>query len=97
MAAVKLRWASRAVRSLNEARDYVALDNPEAARRMVHRLEAAVQQLVVFPMMGRQGMRAKTREWVVAGTPFILVYRVEQSHVTILALLHGSRDWLGPA
>ncbi len=94
---MKLRWAQRAIRSLDEAYDYIALDNPRAAARIVQRLDTAAQQLVLFPMMGRQGMRPKTREWVVVGTPFILVYRVDRNHISIVALLHGSRDWLGPA
>lgn len=94
---MKLRWAPRAIRSLSEAYDYIAFDNPQAAARIVQRLETAAQQLVLFPMMGRQGMRPKTREWVVGGTPFVLVYRVEQDHISIVALLHGSRDWLAPA
>jgi toxin ParE1/3/4 len=42
---------------------------------------------------GRRGRVDGTRELVVAGTPFILVYRLNEAHtrIEILRLLHGSQ------
>jgi toxin ParE1/3/4 len=34
-----------------------------------------------------------TRELVVTGTPFIVVYRVEAATVVILRVLHGAQRW----
>lgn len=34
-----------------------------------------------------------TREPVAAGTPFVIVYRVEATAVVILRLLHGAQRW----
>jgi toxin ParE1/3/4 len=78
---------------LSEAREYIAIDAPAAADRQIERIEMSVHQLRSFPMMGRSGMRAGTREFAVPGTPYILVYRVKEEAVQILAVLHGARNW----
>jgi plasmid stabilization system protein ParE len=35
----------------------------------------------------------RTRELVIAGTPFILVYDVSAAQVEILHVYHGRQDW----
>jgi toxin ParE1/3/4 len=42
--------------------------------------------------MGRVGLRAGTREFPVPGTPYILVYRIREERLRIMAVLHGSRN-----
>lgn len=90
---MKVVWTRPALRQLGDAREYIAIDNPEAASRQIDRIEKSVNQLTLFPMMGRSGMRVGTREFPVPGTPYILVYRVAKTRVQILALLHGARNW----
>ena len=90
---MKVVWTRPALRQLGEARKYIAIDNPEAAARQINLIEKTVRQLAIFPMMGRSGMRAGTREFPVPGTPYILVYRVAKSGLQVLALLHGARNW----
>jgi toxin ParE1/3/4 len=90
---VKIAWTLPALQHIREAREYIEIDNPAAAARQIDLLEAAVNHLRVFPMMGRVGMRPGTRELPVAGTPYIVVYRVKKSDVQILAVLHGARNW----
>jgi plasmid stabilization system protein ParE len=34
-----------------------------------------------------------TRELVIAGTAFVVVYRVEAERVEVLAVLHAARKW----
>jgi toxin ParE1/3/4 len=60
---------------------------------MVRRILAAVEQLRLFPGMGRPGRVQGTRELVVAGTPFIVAYRLKEDAVEVLAVVHGSRMW----
>ena len=45
--------------------------------------------------MGREGrVREKdTRELVIAGTPFVVVYRLHRSRVEVLAVFHAARKW----
>jgi toxin ParE1/3/4 len=89
---LKLVWTRPALRHLSEAREYIALDNPAAASRQIETIRLAVNRLKAFPMMGRVGLRAGTREFPVPGTPYILVYRIREERLRILAVLHGSRN-----
>jgi toxin ParE1/3/4 len=73
--------------------DYIAADNPEAARRMVSRIREAAAYLRQAPYMGRPGRVADTRELSIAGTAYIVAYLVETSEIHIVAVIHGSRQW----
>ena len=86
-------WTRVALRHLAEAREYIEIDDPAAAARQIERIELSVNQLRSFPMMGRAGMRAGTREFAVPGTPYILVYRVKENAIQVVAVLHGARNW----
>ena len=43
--------------------------------------------------LGKAGRVAKTRELVVAGTPYIVIYRVKDNRLEILRIFHGARQW----
>ena len=90
---MKVVWTRPALRHLREAREYIAIDNPAAAADQIERIEKSVSKLVVFPMMGRKGMRASTREFPIPGTPYIVIYRVAKDKLQILAVLHGACNW----
>jgi toxin ParE1/3/4 len=59
-------------------------------------LHAAVSRLADHPAMGRPGRVARTRELVVLGTPYIVVYRTEAPAVVVLRVLHGAQRWPAP-
>lgn len=87
---MKIIWAPEAKRQLSDIWHYIALDDPHAADRMVTRLVAAVEKLGHFPHLGRPG-RENSRELVVSGTPFIVVYRAKKDEVRIATILHGAQ------
>ena len=89
---VRVLWTRPALRQLAEAREYISIDNPPAAERQIQRVEYCVNRIRAFPMMGRKGIRAGTREFAVPGTPYLLVYRIREEDLQILAVLHGARD-----
>lgn len=90
---MRIEWARPAVRDLREAGAFVALDNPGAAARMANRVREAVEWLPDQPNIGRPGRVPGTRELVVSGTPFLIVYRVRGAAVQVLRLLHHARKW----
>ena len=90
---MKIRWLDLAVDDLADIVDYIARDNPGAAKRIVSRLWSAVKSLSRQPEMGRPGRVHGTRELVVSNTPFIVPYRIVESEVQILRVLHGARKW----
>ena len=64
-----------------------------AARRVVQRIQVAVEHLASQPLIGRQGRVPGTRELIVQGTPFIIPYRVREETIEILDVLHAARRW----
>jgi toxin ParE1/3/4 len=49
--------------------------------------------LAIHPEIGRPGRVRGTREFVIAGTPYLPAYRFAGDVVTVLRLLHGARRW----
>ena len=89
-----IQWAEDAVRQLTAAHAYVAADNPRAADRLLLQITQAVKLLGSYPSAGRDGRVANTRELVIANTPYIVAYRIENKNmVQILAVLHSKRRW----
>jgi toxin ParE1/3/4 len=90
---VDIVWTPRARQHLVNISAYIARDNPTAARQIVDRIRDAVVLLTTRPLMGRVGRINGTRELVIAGTPYIVAYRVRKGSVRILAVLHSSQRW----
>lgn len=88
---MKLRWTEGAARQLEEIFDYIAQDNVEAARDTIRRIAGLVDQIALFPRAGRRGPRPGTLERVVAGLPYIVVYRIQGDVVEVLRVFHGAR------
>lgn len=91
--AKSVKWLRKALKNLEQAYDYVAEENVEAAVGLVLKIHAATEQLAEFPMMGRAGRIDGTRELVITNTPYIVIYRVKGSSVEILRVLHSSRKY----
>ncbi|HAR94464.1 MAG TPA: type II toxin-antitoxin system mRNA interferase toxin, RelE/StbE family [Deltaproteobacteria bacterium] len=90
---MRLEWTLKAFGDLRQAGEYIATDNPEAAKRMAARIKEAVEYLIDHPNMGRPGRLVNTRELVVSGTPFIVVYWVKGAAIQILRVLHHAKRW----
>jgi toxin ParE1/3/4 len=90
---VRVRWTRTALQNLDDQAAYVAEHDPRAAARLVERIMTAVDHLADNPSMGRSGRVPGTRELVVAGTPYLVPYRVKGRRVEILRVLHAARRW----
>jgi len=88
-----VRWVRQALRNLEQAHRYIAVDDPQAGRQLVLRVQAAVSQLEIFPMMGRSGRVEGMRELVIPGTLFTVIYRVQGKTTQILRILHASKRY----
>jgi addiction module RelE/StbE family toxin len=89
---VRVRWLRRALKNLDEEAEYIARDDPEAAARTVERIAASVERLASYPALGRPRRVAGTRELVIAGTAFVVPYRVRGETVEILRIFHAARN-----
>jgi len=90
---MKLLWSPTAVSDLQSIREYIARDNPSAARKIAERIRESVNRLIEFPLSGRAGRVPGTRELVIPGTSYIAAYRTHGGEVQIAAVLHGRQRW----
>jgi toxin ParE1/3/4 len=86
-----IRWDARALRDLEAIHEYIAHDDPAAAKRVVQRIEDSIGRLLIIPMSGRPGVAKGTRLLAVPGVPYIVVHRVRGETVDILAVIHTAR------
>jgi toxin ParE1/3/4 len=90
---VKVEWLHEARRNRESQLAYIAERNPAAAVRLGDAIAVAVARLGNFPEIAPRGRVEGTRELLIAGTPYIAIYRIEISKVVILRLLHDSQRW----
>jgi toxin ParE1/3/4 len=87
---MRVRWLRQALHNLDNIAGYIAEDDPTAARDLVAEIEDIVGLLPRQASLGRPGRVPGARELVIAGTPFIVAYRVIAEEVQILRVLHGA-------
>jgi len=87
---LEIVWSPRALHRLQEIRTYVAKDK-QAASRLAMRIVAVVETLAEHPYIGRAGIAPEIRELVIAGTPYVVLYRVEGRRVVISTIWHGAQ------
>ncbi len=89
---MRIIWSETAIANLVEIRKFIEKDQPAAARRMAQRILSSVERLANHPHLGRPGREPETRELIVAGTPYIIPYRIHRNCLAILAVVHGAQD-----
>lgn len=82
-----------AERDLDAIGEYYGALNPSATLGLLDRLADAEVALADHSGIGRPGRVDGTRELVVAGTPFVLIYAVAAETLTVLRVLHGRQQW----
>jgi len=90
---VRIVWRRQAIDDLLTLQAYIGEDDPRAAARIARRIRSAVEGIASMPRIGRLGRVKGTRELVVAGTPYIVPYRLKVDEVQILRVYHGARRW----
>lgn len=85
-------WLAEAGQDLSEIRQYIAHNNPRAARDIAERILATIDYLCDHPEIGRAGKLHGTRELVIPSLPHIVPYRVRAEVIEILGILHTSRQ-----
>lgn len=88
----RLIWTDPALDDLDAVAEYIALDNPTAARLLVERVFRRVRQLARFPKSGKRPpelLRTPYREVVVP--PCRIFYRIDGQTVFVLHVMRAER------
>ena len=72
-------------------RQYIERDDPAAVRRLAQRILASVERIAERSYLGHSGREPESRELIVAGTPYIIPYRIHPDRIVIiLAVIHAA-------
>lgn len=89
---VEVIWTEPALNDLDAIADYIALDNPTAARELVQRVFRHVDQLIAHPDSGSKPQ--ELRGWryrQIVEPPCRIFYRRDRDTVFVLYVMRGER------
>ena len=90
---MKVEWAEPAVRDMESIRDYIRRDSEHYAARFVEKIVDAVENLRLFPMMGRCVPEAEEENICeILFYNYRIIYCAEIGRIIVLGVIHGSRD-----
>lgn len=85
-------WAESALNDLDAIADYIALDNPEAARQLVQKIFAHVDRLESHPKLGSKPQELKGWSYrQIVEPPCRIFYREDAGRVLILHVMRAER------
>ena len=89
---MKIEVSAAARKDLAAAFDYLAERNPKAAQATRSVIRNAILGLKQLPNRGRPGQIDGTRELLVRGTPYVIIYSVSDEDVLVARIRHTSQD-----
>jgi len=97
---MNIQWTEPAVNDFEAIREFIARDSDVYASGFIEKIISAVDIVANFPELGRQVPEADTpdiRELIFQKYRIIysIIYRIHQSGVQIISVIHGSRDISG--
>ena len=88
---MKVRYAKRAVSDLIAIADYIAERNPRAAADVENKLRASIDQLEMFPLLGRPTDDPDIRMFPIVRYPYLVFYEVVDDEVVVHHIRHARR------
>ncbi len=90
---MRLRFTPRATRDLAEIADYIHELSPNAALRVRATIIESLQDLVLFPELGRHQTAEGVRKLVVRRYSYLVYYTLDWSadEIVILTVQHSAR------
>lgn len=75
-------------------REWIAQDDPRAGDNVIARIAQTAMMFGQFPLLGREGQVAGTREFSVVGLPYVIVYRIaSETDLDVLTVMHTRRKY----
>ena len=89
----QLIWTESALYDLNDIAEYIALENPSAAKALVRHVFLSVERLEEHPSSGKfpAELEGKRYREVVSG-PCRIFYRYTQNQVIVLYVMRSERQ-----
>ena len=91
---MQIKWTDLAVKDLDSIEAYITKENsPIVAIDLVLKIINVTELVLInHPKAGRIGRVKNTRELVIDGIPFLVVYR-QLNEIQVLRVLHEAQQW----
>jgi len=89
---MRVHWTENAIGHLVNIYEYIAINSPTYAKRMVDKITIRSQQIEDHPMSGRKVPEYNAddvRELI--EKPYRIIYRIKPGQVDVLAVVHSAR------
>ncbi len=89
---MRVHWTENAIGHLVNIYEYIAINSPTYAKRMVDKITIRSQQIEDHPMSGRKVPEYDAddvRELI--EKPYRIIYRIKPGQVDVLAVVHSAR------
>jgi toxin ParE1/3/4 len=89
---MKVYWTQNAAEHLVNIYEYIALNSPTYAKRMVDKITRRSEQIADHPFSGRKVPEYDAediRELI--EKPYRIIYRIKPDRIDVVAVIHGSR------
>jgi toxin ParE1/3/4 len=89
---MNVHWTDNAINHLAGIYEYIGLNSPTYAKKMVDRITRRSTQIADQPYSGRRVPEYQAddiRELIEA--PYRIIYRIKQDQIDVLAVIHGAR------
>ena len=88
-----IKWLPKALDDLEILREYIENDNPAASEKVIQHIIKSLGYLIDNPELGRTGRIINTRELLLSGLPYVIVYKIKNNCIEILRVFHGAMKW----
>ena len=89
---MRIFWSPLSIERVSEIADYIAQDNPVAAKKWINAIFKKAEELKAFPECGRivpETNNKAIRELIYGN--YRIVYRLEEKRISILTIRHGKQ------
>lgn len=89
------KFTHRSLTQLREIGGWITTHRPASAELTRGRILAAIETLTRMPRIGHSGHRPGTREFLVTGLPYVVVYRDElddTDELVVLGIFHVAQS-----
>jgi plasmid stabilization system protein ParE len=91
---MKLRFTLRAIQDLAGIADYIREHSPQAALPVRNAILESLQNLVIFPHLGRKQQIDGVRKVVTRRYPYLVYYAIDDAadEIVILSIQHPAQE-----
>ena len=88
-----IKWLPKALDDLEVLREHIENDNPPASEKIIQQIIKSLGYLIDNPELGRSGRIINTRELLLSGLPYVIVYKIKNNFIEVLRIFHGAMKW----